>query len=68
MGKIIDKDINKNLSGIRNFLIMLKNLQQMCWKFFKKRGLIGNKIANRITKVLKNSKKNNSDTVTNEHD
>ena len=30
--------------------------------------LIGNKIANRITKVLKNSQQNNSETVTNEHD
>ena len=28
---------------------------------------IGNKIADRITKVLKNSEQNNSDTVTNEH-
>ena len=30
--------------------------------------LFGNKIANRITKVSKNSQQNNSDTVTNEHD
>ena len=30
--------------------------------------MIGNKIANRITKVLKNSQQNNSETVTNEHD
>ena len=29
---------------------------------------IGNKIANRITKVSKNSQHNNSETVTNEHD
>ena len=30
--------------------------------------LIGNKIANRITKVSKNSQENNSETVTNDHD
>ena len=30
--------------------------------------MIGNKVANRITKVSKNSQKNNSDTVTNEND
>ena len=30
--------------------------------------LIGNKIANRIRKVSKNSQQNNSETVTNEHD
>ena len=32
------------------------------------RVLIGNIIANRITKVLKNYQQNNSETVTNEHD
>ena len=30
--------------------------------------LIDNKIANKITKVSKNSQQNNSETVTNEHD
>ena len=30
--------------------------------------MIGNKIANRITKVLGSSPKNNSETITNEHD
>ena len=30
--------------------------------------LIGNKIANRIIEVSKNSQQNNSETVTNEHD
>ena len=30
--------------------------------------LIGNKIANRITKVSKHSQQNNSETVTNKHD
>ena len=30
--------------------------------------LAGNKIANKITKVSKNSQQNNSETVTNEHD
>ena len=57
---------------------MLKNLQQMHLKLFQKRviqktaeatgDLIGNKIANRITKVAKNSQQNNSETVTNEND
>ena len=32
------------------------------------RDLIGNNIANRITKVSKNSQQNNSKIVTNEHD
>ena len=30
--------------------------------------MIGNKIANKITKISKNSQQNNSETVTNEHD
>ena len=30
--------------------------------------MIGNKIANRVTKVSKSPKQNNSETVTNEHD
>ena len=30
--------------------------------------LIGNKIANKITKILKTSQQNNSETITNEHD
>ena len=30
--------------------------------------MIGNKIVNRITNVWKNSKQNNSETVTSEHD
>ena len=30
--------------------------------------LVGNKISDRITKVLKNSKQNNSETVANKHD
>ena len=30
--------------------------------------MIGNKIANRITKVSKSSPQNNSETLTNEHD
>ena len=65
----------------RNLLIMLNNLQQTLKqqiKLLQKESfnktaeatddLIGNKIANRITKVSKNSQQNNSETVTNEHD
>ena len=62
----------------RNVLIMLKNLHATdALKTTSKGaiqktvdatgGLIGNKIANRITKVSKNSQQNHSETVTNEH-
>ena len=56
---------------------MLNNLQQTQLKLlqkdsFKKTAeatgdLVGDKIANRITKVSKNPKQKNSETVTNEH-
>ena len=50
---------------------MLKNLQQMHVKLLHKEAtwdLIGNKIADRYTKVSKNSQQNYSEIVTNEHD
>ena len=55
----------------KNFLIMVKNLSPMCLKNCLKRtsgDLIGNKIANKIKKVSKDSQQNNSEAVTNEHD
>ena len=62
----------------KNFLIMRNNVQQMQLNILQKKviqktaeatgGLIGNKIANKITKLSKNSQQNNSKTVTNEHD
>ena len=50
----------------KNFLIMLNNLQQMHLKLLQETAeatgdLIGNKIANGITKVSKNSQQNNSE-------
>ena len=66
MGKNIGKNVSKSLSVniARNFLIMLKNLQQMHLKLLQKEviqkpaqatgDLTGNKIADRITKVSKN--------------
>ena len=48
---------------------MLKNLQQMHLKLLQNESLnIGNKIPNKITKVLKNSQQHNLETVTNEND
>ena len=57
---------------------MLNNLLQMHSKLLQKRAiqktaettdaLIGNKIASRITKFSKTLQRNNSETVTNEHD
>ena len=62
----------------KNFLIMRNNVQQLQLNILQKKviqktaeatgGLIGNKIANKITKLSKNSQQNNSKTVTNEHD
>ena len=55
----------------KNVLIMQKNLQQMQVKLLHKEAtwdLIGNKIADRNTKVSKNSQQNYSEIVTNEHD
>ena len=57
---------------------MLNNLQQMRLKLLQKKSIqktgetassfISNKIADRITKISKNSLENNSETVTNKHD
>ena len=66
------------VNTVKIFLNMLNNLQQMRLKLlqkeqFKKSAestgyLIGNNISNKITKVQKNSQRNNSETVTIEHD
>ena len=64
------------VNTIKNFLISLKNLQQLQLKLLQKAiqktaeatgDLIGYKIA-KMAKVSKNSQQNNSETVTNEHD
>ena len=80
MGKKIGENISKNLSYkySQKLFIMLNNLQQMSLKLlqteqFKKTveetcDLIGNKIANKITKTSKNSQQKNSETVINQHD
>ena len=44
-------------------------LKRVIWKTAQATGdLISNKIANKITKLSKNSQQNDSKTVTNEHD
>ena len=83
MGKNIGKNISKNLSGkyspgmlaMRQKLLDYgKKLATDALKTPSKRVIqktsevTGDKIANRITKVSKNSQQNNSETVTNEHD
>ena len=60
------------VNTVRNFLIVLKNLQQMHLKLLQKEqfkktaeatgDIIGNKNADRITKVSKTSPHNNSET------
>ena len=78
--KNIGQNINKNVSGkySQELLNMLKNLQQMrltlLQKYqFKKQQkqlviLIGNKIADRITKVSENLPQNDLWTISNEQD
>ena len=66
------------VNTVKIFLNMLNNLQQMRLKLLQKEqfkksaestgDLIGNNISNKITKVQKNSQRNNSETVTIEHD
>ena len=66
---------SKNMGWV---MIMLKHLQQMRLKLLRKEqfkktaettcDLIGNKVADRITKVSRNSQQNKSEKVTNEHD
>ena len=63
----MDKTDGKNVS--KNFLIMVNNLHQMNEKLAEATDdLIGDKIADRITRLSKNSQQNNSETVKNEHD
>ena len=80
MGKKIDKNISKKLSGkySRKLFDHAKKSATDAFKTSSNRvilktaeatgDLIGNKIAERITKVSKNSQQNISETVTNEHD
>ena len=80
MGKHIGKNINKNLSGKygQKRLNHTKQsatdtLKTSSKRFIQKSAeatvdLIGSKNADRITKVSKTSRQNNSETVTNEHD
>ena len=80
MGKNIVKNISKNLSGKYSQKLLhhakksgthalTTSSKRVIQKIAEATGnLIGTKIANRITKVLRNSQQNNSETVTNEHD
>ena len=80
MGKNIGKNISKNLSckHSQKFLDHAKQSATDALKTVSKRAiqktaaatvdLIGKKIAAKITKISNNSQKNNSETVTNEHD
>ena len=80
VGKNIGKNISENLRGKYSQTLFdyakqsatdaLKTTsKQAIQKTIEGTGdLIGNKIANRITKVSKTSPQNNSETVTNEHD
>ena len=80
MGKIIRKNVSKNLSVkySQKILDYAKQSATDALKVTSKRvihktaeatgDLIGNKIADRIAKVSKNSQQNNSETVTNEHE
>ena len=79
MAKNIGKKISKILSGkySQKPLDHAKNLQDVL-KTFSKRVIqktieatgdsIGNKTANKVTRVSKNSQQNNSEIVTNKHD
>ena len=78
--KTLVKNISKNLSGkySQKLLDYDKKSATDSFKTASKRAiqisaestddLIGNKIANKIKKVLKNSQQNNWEIVTNEHD
>ena len=80
MGKNTVKNISKNLSGKYSQKLLhhakksgthalTTSSKRVIQKIAEATGnLIGTKIANRITKVLRNSQQNNSETVTNEHD
>ena len=80
MGKNIGKNISKTLSDkySQKLLDYAKQSTTDALKTTPKKGikkkaevtrdLVGNKIANRITKVSKSPLQNNSKTITNEHD
>ena len=77
VAKNIDKNISKNISSqySKKRLDHAKQSATDALKTASKRaiqettgGLIGNKIADKITKISKTSQHNNSETVTNEHD
>ena len=80
MGKNIGKNISKNLSGkySQKLLDHTKQSATHALKTVSKRAiqktaeangdLVGNEIANRITKVSKDSQQNKLETVTNEND
>ena len=80
MGKNIGRNISKNLTGKYSHRL-LDHAKQSATDAFKTASeraiqktaettddFIGNKIADRITKVSKNLQQNNSETVTNEND
>ena len=80
IGTNIGKNISKNLSGkySQKLLDYAKPSAADALKIISKRviqktaettfNLIGNKMANRITKVSRRPQHNNSETITNEHD
>ena len=80
MGKNFGKNISKNLSGKYSEKLLdhpkkpaIDAFENSSKKVIQKTAeatgdLIGNKVANRITKVSKISQRNNSETVTNEYD
>ena len=78
-GKNIGENVSKHLTtkcSEELLLMVLNNLQQMHLNLVQKSNskadstgdLISNKIADKITKVSKNSQQNNKDIVTNEND
>ena len=78
--KNIGKNISKNLRGkySKKLLDHARQFATVAFRTSSTRSiqkaaeatgyLIGNKIANRTTKISKNLQQNNSETVTNEHD
>ena len=78
MGRNIGKNVSKSRKYSQKFLGHAKHSATDALKMSSKRVIqktleatddfIGNKIANRITKVSKNSQQNNSETVINKHD
>ena len=80
MGKIIVKNISKNLCGKYSQKLLdyakqstIDALKAISKKVIQKTAeptgnLIGNKNADKITKISKTLQENNSETITNEHD